>query len=352
MSLTAHLIQDLPCRMYSLSIDSASSLSSDCTFTSSTDSSDCHISRGKALSFDSAMDNVVFNRLGIALTKPHSKEINAQFHSESINGAQASEWVHAHHEYYQPALTEVVNKVKRIRHREFIGELKKVVEQFNEKLETVENKSYTILVQPHKSNQWVADWAVDDLNHLNHAEFKELGEKHASSFIAFLDRIKNTERVAQRIVLFDDCSYSGTQLSEHVKAIFTKYEAEHRANPTIHVIVPFITDYAFELIKKVGEEKKHRKLEIIYSKKIISVEQALSKEHILKLKELYNWSAEPIETQGRGLIYFDHKIPNGMSFIKPFAEGHVYLGHGIHVLDKPVKKIFKILPSINPPYKL
>lgn len=281
--------------------------------------------------------------------EPKSKSISAWLEGgESVISIFAKKWVEAHHEYYQPALKSLQQSIKRITHSVFKKHLKKVVVKFNEELDKVDDKSYTVLVQSGKSNQWVAELALKYLSE-KPTDCLPLGEKQARDYSQYLDTLSKTDRVAKRIVLFDDASYSGKQLRDHVAAIFEKH-AKLKSEPTVHVVVPFATKYAVAQLKKLPQYEKGL-LKLSLSGKISSISETLSPKHIETLTELYGWSTDEVESQGRGIIYFDHKIPNGMSFVEPFAIGSVYPGSKEHQMKEICSERFKTLPTVKPPYK-
>lgn len=314
--------------------------------------------------------------------EPNSAEIDRWLEGkESVVKSEVDKWVNAHHEYYRPALSALAEKIQRVTHSQFSHHLGLAVKNFNEQLEAVEDKRYAVLVQRNKSNQWVTELALKYLQH-QPTQSLPLGEKQARDYCSYIDRIGRSGEVIKRIVLIDDASYSGTQLTEHVKAIFEKFKELGWETPTVHVIVPFATQYAVNRLQAVSdsvstdeltdsesldEEEKgevasserkesepnaqlESKLKLSLSAKIANVAKSLSEDHVARLSELYNWSDDPIEKRGRGLIYFDHKIPNDMSFVEPFGTGSVYPGKGEHQISKHKVKYIN-LPPIHPPYK-
>lgn len=310
--------------------------------------------------------------------EPKSPEIDAWLEeTESVVTSQVEKWVGAHHEYYQPALEALAEKIQRVTYSTFSHHLGLAVNDFNKQLETVEDKRYVVLVQGNKSNQWVTELALKYLEH-QPTDSLSLGEKQARDYCGYLDRVGESGEVIKRIVLIDDASYSGTQLTEHAKAIFEKFKSLGLATPTVHVIVPFATQYAVNrlenLSSSVAQEeeapseiqegvasseakeaeptpKVEGKLKLSLSAKIASVAKMLTEDHVSRLSELYNWSEDKIESRGRGLIYFDHKVPNGMSFVEALGTGSVYPGREGHEVRKITKEKFQNLPPITPPYK-
>ena len=281
--------------------------------------------------------------------KPNNKLINDLLGDKSIFEENVQEWINVHHSYYQPALRELADKVTRVTHKQFTQQLEEAVDRFNQALDVAQDKKYVILIQPGKSNQWVAELAYPHLRYLPH-DFQSLGEKQARDYVTYLDRLRAIDEVAKTIVLFDDASYSGTQLKEHVEAIFNKQREMGLRGSSIYVVVPYATNYALKTIETV--KKCHDQcLHIICKQRIPSVGEDLLEESVKRLKELYGWSDEDKEIFGRGLNYFHHKLPNGMSFVEPFSKGSVRMGVGDHQLAQPVKKLYKNLPIIESPYK-
>lgn len=287
--------------------------------------------------------------------QPDSKGISAWLEKgSSVIKKQAQEWVDSHHEYYRPALNEIVNNIKRVSHKNFKKNLKLAVDKFNTQMDGVRNKNYTVLIEPKKSNQWVAELALENLSY-KPTEVLSLGAKEARDYVDYLEKISSLATYPERIVLFDDASYSGTQLVNHVKAIFSKFKEISKYNssvklPIIHVIVPFSTKYAHQKLKSI-QSLVGDHLQITSISKIPSVDEMLTNDHINRLRELYGWEADSIESEGRGLIYFDHKIPNGMSFVEPFATGSVFPGKNGHEVKVEKGIHFINLPEIKPPYK-
>lgn len=293
-------------------------------------------------------DGIVLNAFP---PEPKCEAINQWLEgSASVVTRQVNNWIEAHHEYYRPALWELANKIKHIRHADFMGCLKFAVSSFNHELESLQDKEYTVLVQPSKSNQWVAELALRFLTDHPTRNFRSLGEKEARDFTSYLDRLHSYEDVPRRIVLFDDASYSGTQLTQHVKAIFAKFKDLELPAPTIHVVIACATPYAVRKLEALPQfSKGHLKLAV--AGRIASIAKVLSSDSIQRLRELYDWSEDPGETKGRGIVWFDHKIPNGMSFVEPLMTGSVYPGRNGHEIAEISSTKYLNLPPIQPPYK-
>lgn len=287
--------------------------------------------------------------------EPNSDSIKAWLdEGSSVLKEQAQEWVNAHHEYYRPALMKLVNNIKRVSHKNFKIYLKRAVIKFNDHMDRVDNKKYTVLVEPKKSNQWVAELALSNLVY-KPTECLSLGAKEGRDYVNYLDRLSSSAEYPERIVLFDDASYSGTQLANHVESIFSKFKEISSSNssiklPIIHVIVPFSTKYAHEKLESLQYHASGH-LEITSISEIPSVDQLLTADDLNRLRELYGWGKDSVESKGRSLIYFDHKIPNGMSFVEPFTTGSVFPGKNGHEVQVKKGTHYINLPEVKPPYK-
>ena len=112
-----------------------------------------------------------------------------------------------------------------------------------------------------------------------------------------------------------------------MSAIFKTCE-KHGISTTIHVIIPFISQIALKKIKTLKNCKYK-----LYSHTIISTLSSEYKEDKKKLEiivsTLFLKNLQKSEKK-KGILWFDHKIPNNMSFPLPFLD---------------------FLPEVTPPYK-
>lgn len=281
---------------------------------------------------------------------PHPNSV-----AKPLDYTAAKDWIAAHPTKYQEALRELVRNVEFIRAEQFQKQLNRTTENFKRQLVERDVKNYTILVEPKKSNQWVAELAYAHLP--QPFNLSRLGIKDAESFRSELDKqsgpTKNKEVVPKNIVLFDDGSYSGTQITDHVSAIFRElknnYKIENAKMPHIYVVIPYISKFALAKLKTSVEDlhlSDH--LHVADHIEMKTVED-LSIDAKDKIKELY-WSKEENGNQQHGLFYFAHKVPNDMSFPGSLAKGTVH--NGTDRTAAPVTYKFPIIPStIQPPYK-
>ncbi len=264
-----------------------------------------------------------------------------------------TDWIEAHKESEdcKRTLEKIIEAIQYIRWSQFLGALRDSVESIKGRLDEIYAdqdgfKSHTdavVLVEKEKSNQWVAEVALEHLDFLAH-EYVALGSKGAQKFSAYLshenpDFKKNL--VGKIIVLFDDASFSGTQLHEHVTSVMRAVE---RARPRgIVVIAPFMTGHAAAKIVSLST----RVLPVFLSdhKRIPTLAEIDLPESGRGLVSRL-WGYSDSDLTKLGLTWFSHKVPNYMSFPQPIAHGSIYKTDGTCVARK-----IGFIPEVLPVYK-
>jgi hypothetical protein len=277
---------------------------------------------------------------------------------DDIDSSLAEEWVGQHEEKYQAALNVLIEKVERISFAEFQASLELAVESFNKKLDSSFTRDSTyVLVEKGKSNLWVAELAMKYLQLREIPKFVALGDKKAHQFLPLLDELhtfKDRESLQGRvtpmprhIILFDDGSYSGKQMHDHVEAIINKCR-DLNIKTKIYIIVPYITKCAKEIFEK-RLSSKHGVF-VAAHKGIPTIKEAMKDNKLSGLLDELYWEKEGCAT--RGVYYFDHKIPNGLSFVEALSTGNIDLAaRKIKKASKNFQTIHLIDPTIQPPYK-
>ena len=181
----------------------------------------------------------------------------------SINWATPA-WIQAHQSATRKVVSEVIDNIRYVSHRLFIEKLGTSIDQVNTHLVDLYGPTYTpgekciVLTEEGKSNLWVAELAKQHFN-FNAERYMDLGLNGAEQFIGMLQGVSRDMDIVREkfhnrtIVLFDDASYSGKQLSSHLLQVRT---AVHKFGLTIRkivVIVPFATPYAQARIAEVSE---------------------------------------------------------------------------------------------------
>lgn len=263
-----------------------------------------------------------------------------------IDEALRERWIEAHEDAYQAPLRSLTDRIRVVSSREFCLALRASVESIEDF-----PKRATILVQENKSNQWVAELADKYLKICGMQV--PLGENFAEKFVEdgqYLDKLDPKEWPSD-VVLFDDASYSGTQMVGHISAIFYKMRTKVVKPTRIYTIVPFMTRHARgKLMDCVKLGNKNINLVASSFERMQTVHEILSENRFLhrdEIRRLYPPAVLPEEESGLTLTLFHHKMPNSMSFFGPVADATVYPPRKWEQWEMPKK----FLPAIVPPYK-
>jgi len=270
-------------------------------------------------------------------------------------------WIQAHQEKVRAALDEVIRTARYLSHRTFLRQLAASVGQVNLHLVGLYGPSYRpgmnciVLTQEGKSNLWVAELAKQHFRFIAE-RYMDLGLNDADQFVEMLDGVsKDMDVVREKfknrtIVLFDDASYSGKQLSSHllqVRRAVHKYQLLVRE---VVVIAPFATPFAQARILEASRERIGRVAPAYIgpAAKLPMLSDLTPDSYALIVNLWYKGKRE--DADKIGLAYFQHKVPNDQSFPVSLARGSVYhLGKD----DKGVsqKESFPILEDVIPDYK-
>lgn len=263
--------------------------------------------------------------------------------SNPIDWVKAEEWISAHPEgVARDAARALVQETRHISQEEFETALKQAALKFNGEMGA---EDYVIFVQPRKSNKWVAEMVLPDMDYLPEQVYDLTPFNHLENS---LDGIANI----RRLVFFDDAIYSGSQMNGYI--LGSIYDAKKvgadPANFTVDIIVPFTTefgrDHILNTIKNVYPEMK---VTLHTTEVMPSATETLSKhgpEVVDYVGKLYQG------TDSKTLTYFDHKIPDHVSTTYEAYAGHVHDADGkiLKNADDFVIQIPFIQKTI-PPYK-
>lgn len=270
----------------------------------------------------------------------------------SINQEEKWRWIAAHDEKYHAALHKLFTTITIVPHVRFVEALGVCVKRVADRIST----DRAILVEQNKSNLWAAQLAkkyhgFDGLR-------MPLGSKDARAVCASggpLDSIKDRSLWPSAFVLFDDGSYSGQQITEHVSHLACHLERNASKESRIVVIIPFMTHIARGKLEALRQEyrEKHGKVTINLAPYHLmpTLVECMEKDPDLHpLRELYGEGgyAHPehfTEPTGIALHLFDHKVPNALSFPEPLAKASVYPP------SLKWKDIGRFIPDVIPPYK-
>lgn len=277
-------------------------------------------------------------------------------------------WIEAHERAIQPGARTLVRATTYIPHEVFIAAFKQTIEDFESNIANDPNFQYLSVIEPAKSLVWMNDIAKGLL--------KKKPEKEAtiSKFGEFLETVIKIQNVSsavalnflKNIVVFDDGIYSGKQITGFIVHIKTEIEKSNKINsvklpmPNFIVACPFITEKGAERIRKLAQDifvnvtiVGHRCIETLnqalrrlrVSQGVIDKVQQLRISSIGLEKEIMdmkkNWG-------DIGMCFFDHKIPDYLSFPKNLSQGIVMKMDG----ETNTDGLFQFLPDVSGPYHI
>lgn len=329
-----------------------------------------------ALSTAAASANAVKKRiLGLALEPAEKDRIAEEFcYPPKLPGEVAGpkledgyKWANAHDPSLREALKAMVRKVERVSFHAFDIALRTTLRSFESKFKESHGESCAILVEPNKSNLWMAEVAYKYLDEEARGDYEiiRLGEKDAKKFVSYCDGKGKTE-LPQNVILFDDGSYSGDQMCQHVQSILDLKKKNGYA-PKIFVVIPYMTTLAMKKLFDMAQS--HDKVFIAETHRIPSISDSLDPRYVKQINDLY-WAEEgPSGAAKRGLYYFAHKVPNLRSFPDAIARGTITPpkktadDSALHKDKKPAisrqsakstpsrRDKYSIIPNVPPPYK-
>ncbi len=182
--------------------------------------------------------------------------LSPPFPRQGINDPQSrdnqerfADFVAAHSHYTSDALPEALENViahtDYISFSEFLEHFNAVIDQLNQQIG--EKEEYIILIEPKKSNKWLAELAFAKLQ----TPPKDIVRMND------LEESLHMHTNVARVVLLDDASYSGEQMCRFVreKAASALSHAD-RQDFTINVAVPFLTKVAETKIAAINTDEE------------------------------------------------------------------------------------------------
>ena len=151
-------------------------------------------------------------------------------------------YIAASPEESQEAIKAMLDEVECVTFEKFEKALKETVTDLNSQIP--KDQDYVILVRKKKSNKWVAELA---LPHLTKLPKDAIDLDNLETYLEEHPEVKN-------VVLFDDASYSGEQMTRFVqdKAVGA-FEARQMTDFTVHVAAPYMTKVAKGKISAVNQ---------------------------------------------------------------------------------------------------
>lgn len=268
-------------------------------------------------------------------------------------------WVDAHPDNVRKIARIAAKCIKYVPHKEFGVRLSHTLDHMcrqislNRKGLFDPSKEAFVLVEPNKSNKWVADLARHDCG-FDAARYYRLGEKDAREFSQYVSTLTKETILedfrGKSIILFDDGSYSGAQMVAHVRAVIEAIQKYRLPVQSIGIAIPYMTRHAYEALQRIKEQSPIPifigQPEIIRSLKEMDATFGIGDQLCAM------WQLNRDDLAKLGLYLFDHKVPNYQSFPLDLAKGKVRDLDGRHVVRG--RNDFVTVPFFReepPPYK-
>lgn len=302
-----------------------------------------------------------------------------------LDANETIKWINAHPKDMQDSISELAKKVEHISFNKFNANFQLGINSLNALIRRRQVRDYMVMVEPGKSNQWMCEIAYPQL-HEKPTQIYSLGKKGVN-FNTYLTEEKASESpyYPNTVVLFDDGIYSGKQMSSFIKGVFdavkdfnqkaAQRKEELIENPEIVVIAPYATEFGEKTIYSVNEAHKD-KINLPPHVRIKTLAETLTPYTTDQLNNSL-WTGDPRDlytnkfslpyqrgAESRGNIWFDHKIPNWLSFVHALEYGIVTDSNGKTLNGEIVKNaenepVFNVIsdqkyspiPATTPPYK-
>lgn len=233
----------------------------------------------------------------------------------------------AQNDFDRRVISKALEGIRHLTFNDLTQELQRCIERFNSSI-GVEN--YKTFVMRNKSNWWVSQLALN------------LGIKPPIGLIE--NRFENPE--SQKIVILDDCSYSGSQIVDNMNLLSTA--AGKPQGLKFFVVVPFITNGAKKFIQEFAL-KHSLNVELITNSFLPSLAEVLDPDEMRRFKELF---CRQEGSSGSALAFADWKLPDYLSVPEYFFSGRFNLkiyADTEHYAKKRTSR--PLVPVVVPPYK-
>lgn len=228
-----------------------------------------------------------------------------------------------------------------------------------------------VLVEGGKSNKWAAELVRHNTDDTPFAYIR-LGSKDAVEFAKFLEDIPKAREAAVKaqfqdkvLMLFDDGSYSGKQISDHVQAIISLI-GKYKINPkAIAVVIPYMTPFALRELQVVAGNAPpgcpvliSRHNEIVTLQRLTQADPTLTDgalaqaraveavERALLAKMWFKGDQSILEKMGLIWGIAGTKVPNYQSFPIAIANGSIMDAKGVSI-----PRSISLVPDNGPCYK-
>jgi hypothetical protein len=221
---------------------------------------------------------------------------------------------HIESEKDRKAMEKFINQIVHITHQQFFNAIDQVIDkvitfQKDKNLKDRPIFVFTKSTEKNKSSYWIYTYIKKYFN----AKNIKIILTHEIDYDSWQDN---------DIFLFvDDCIYSGSQMSTTITEVMDALQIDETNNTKKKInsllVVPYISDTGESRILRVvnsyHSKKEYFNFEIIYLKKILPADNYLNSEEYKSIFEYYpNANSAKVEFKNY-LIYFDHKVADGVS---------------------------------------
>lgn len=189
-----------------------------------------------------------------------------------LNQDKANAYIQALPKEHQTVATKAIEHAQYISMEKFDAALKQCVQELNQKLTT----PFSVGMTCGKSTQWVAGLALKDLKSLPHSWFPLSSEQGTFFVKTPKSQLEVGHIQEETLVLFDDCSFSGTQLTRNLVQIEEALKKEN-LRKKILVVIPFMTQPALEKVNRLSAN----------TDSALSIEVITTSERIKTIKEIF-----------------------------------------------------------------
>lgn len=209
-------------------------------------------------------------------------------------------------------LTSIKSNLKHVSYDTFHTNVGICVQQFRSK----EPGHYIAFVEPGKSQTWVTAIAME--YGLRPDMLLRIGEEGANMLPSTLDEIgkENFPKDVRDIVIVDDGAFTGNQMAFNISSanrILTEAFGSRPGPFHFHVIVPYSTAVADANIQSASKSGAKVHLYTLRAKMPV-ISDVIPSSKRARASQLLGFM--PSRVDSTALTFFDHKIPNSMSFPK------------------------------------
>lgn len=283
-------------------------------------------------------------------TKMGEPLLPVQYQETGIEDAQFDRWVEAYKPKYRKPLSQLKDAITHVSHTAFTQALKDTVFQFNHYKMQMEDFCCICLVQPGKSQKWVTEIArkLD----FKAREYFCLGEQGADGLEFALKSVSHEHaKYFRHIAIIDDGSFSGNQMANNISRAHDILRRKFGESSFFHILIPYVTETAHRRIRSLSE--LGIKINLYHSEIMPVVASAVNRRALPLLMDVLWPKATEFEKQQKthttALYWFDHKIPNEMSF--PYVVTHGIVTRPAIESTPEESMSFRFLPNVHPPYK-